>query len=440
MREISRPAKLVVLDDDPTGTQTVHGVPVLTEWSVASLAAELAAPGPCFFILTNSRACPASRACAINREIGLNLVKAGQSCGRLFQVVSRGDSTLRGHFPAETDALAAALGGDFDATLIIPAFLEAGRMTKDDIHYVADAGKLVPVGETEFARDAAFGYRSSNLRDWVEEKTGGRVRAADVVSFSREDLRGNQTELAAKLGALTGGVVAIVNATELGDLRAFTAALAIAQAGGKKFLFRTAASFVAAQAGIPPRPLLRAEEIAPPGTGRGLVVVGSHVEKTTRQLENLMRGGRVSAVEVAVEKLLAPEERTAEVARAARQVDDWLAEGKNVALATSRTVVTGRTAAENLAMGEIISRSLVEIISKLRCRPRWLVAKGGVTSSDVATAALGVRRAMVLGGALPGVPVWQLGPETRWPGLAYVIFPGNVGDADALGRLVASLG
>ena len=440
MRELPSPAKIVVLDDDPTGTQTVHGIPVLTEWSVPSLVAELTAPGPCFYILTNSRAFPQKRACAINREIGLNLVSAGRLCGRSFQVVSRSDSTLRGHYPAETDALAEALGGDFDATLIIPAFFDGGRLTMNDIHYVANAGNLVPAGETEFARDATFGYRASNLRDWVEEKTSGRVRAGNVVSFSLDDLRGDRARLTAKLAALAGGAVAIVNATEPADLSALAQALAVAQAGGNKFLFRTAASFVAAHAGIAPRPLLRAEEIASPGTGCGLLVVGSYVGKTSLQLQELLQSGRVSAVEIVVEKLLVPAERAAEVARAARQVEASLEQGANVALSTSRTLVTGHNAAENLAIGETVSRSLVEIVAALRKRPRWLVAKGGITSSDVATAALGVRRALILGQALPGVPVWQLGPETRWPGLAYVVFPGNVGGTDALVQLITMLG
>jgi uncharacterized protein YgbK (DUF1537 family) len=433
-------AKIVVLDDDPTGTQTVHGIPVLTEWSVPSLLAELTAPGPCFYILTNTRAVPVPAACAINREIGLNLVAAGKQSGRSFQVVSRSDSTLRGHYPAETDALAEALGGHFDATLIIPAFFDGGRVTMNDIHYVAGPAGLVPAGETEFARDATFGYRSSNLRAWVEEKTSGRVRADDVVSFSLTDLHGHREQLVAKLCALTDGAVAIVNAAEPGDLHAFTRGLAIAQANGKKFLFRTAASFVASHAGISLRPLLRANEIAPPGIGGGLVVVGSHVGKTSQQLQILLERTAVSGVEISVEKLLVADTRAAEVSRASQQVDPLLAQGANVALFTSRTVVTGRDAAENLAIGEIVSRSLVEIVSTLRKRPRWLIAKGGITSSDVATAALGVRRALILGQALPGVPVWQLGPETRWPGLAYVVFPGNVGGTDALCQLVTALG
>jgi uncharacterized protein YgbK (DUF1537 family) len=434
------PAKIVVLDDDPTGTQTVHGIPVLTEWSVPSLVAELAASGPCFYILTNSRAFSATRAGALAREIGRNLRDAGKECGRSFRVVSRSDSTLRGHYPAETDALAAALGGGFDATLIIPAFFDGGRVTINDIHYVVGPGGRVPAGETEFARDATFGYRASNLREWVEEKTAGRVKAEEVVSVSLDDLRGDRAGLVARLVALTGGAVAIVNAAEPGDLQALVEALGIVEAAGKRFLFRTAASFVAAYAGIVARPLLRAEEIAPPGKGSGLVIVGSYVGKTSRQLENLWRSPGVSAVELVVEKLLVPASRAGEVAAAAQKVATLLGQGANVALFTSRKLVTGSNAGENLAIGEAVSRSLVEIVSTLRTRPRWLVAKGGITSSDVATTALGVRRALILGQALPGVPVWLLGPETRWPGLAYVVFPGNVGDDDALGHLVSRLG
>jgi uncharacterized protein YgbK (DUF1537 family) len=433
-------AKIVVLDDDPTGTQTVHGIPVLTEWSAASLAAEFSAPGSCFYLLTNTRAFPVERARAINREIGENLVAASRQSGRAFRVVSRSDSTLRGHYPAETDALADALGGGFDATLIIPAFFEGGRITKNDVHYVAGPAGLTPAGETEFARDATFGYRSSNLRAWVEEKTAGRVQAHDVISFSLEDLRGDSGALAAKLNALSNRAVAIVNAVENSDLDAFVRALAFVEPGGKRFLFRTAASFVAAYAHIAPRPLLRVDEIAAPGSGAGLLVVGSHVSKTSQQLDALLKRSEVAAVEIAVEKLLGSESRPAEIARVADAAESLLRRGENVVLFTSRKRVIGSDTAASFGIGETVSRGLVAIVSAIRQRPRWLMAKGGITSSDVATAALGVRRAIVLGQALPGVPVWQLGPETRWPGLAYVVFPGNVGAPDALAQLVSKLG
>ena len=168
-------SKLVVLDDDPTGTQTVYDVPVLTEWSVDVLQAELAGDASGFYILTNSRSMTLSAAQALNEEIGRNLLIASEKAGVQFTVVSRSDSTLRGHYPGEVDALLNALGANVDACLIIPYFLEGGRLTINDTHYVAEGDDLIPAAETPFAQDAAFGYQSSNLREWVVEKTNGTV-------------------------------------------------------------------------------------------------------------------------------------------------------------------------------------------------------------------------------------------------------------------------
>ena len=407
--------KVVVLDDDPTGTQTVHDVTVLTEWGVEALAAEL------------------------NREIGTNLREAAKIANRQFRVISRSDSTLRGHYPAETDALAEALGGGFDATIIIPAFFEGGRITVEDVHYVVGPDGHTPVGETEFARDVTFGFRASNLRDWVEEKTARRVCAADVLSVTLDDLRNGPALLACKLEALSNGAVAIVNAKERSDLDAFVLAVFEAERKGKRFLFRTAASFVAAYAASEPRALLAAGEIAPAGRGGGVVLVGSHVGKTTKQLGRLLESGRLVSVEVPVGSLLDVSQRSRVVADAARRISDGLAKGAGVVLFTSREVVRSADAAENLAIGEAVSSGLVEIVLRVESRPRWIVAKGGITSSDIATRALAVKRATVLGQALPGVPVWRLGDESRWPGLGYVVFPGNVGNENALSRLVGSL-
>lgn len=435
-------AKVVVLDDDPTGTQTVHGIPVLTMWEQSALEAELRAPEPCFYILTNSRAFPAPKACAINHAIGENLARAAANTGRAISVVSRSDSTLRGHFPAETDALAAALGNDFHGTLLIPAFFAGGRLTIADTHYVADGDVLTPAGETEFARDASFGYRASNLRDWVEEKTGGRVRAADVLSISLASLRaGNVDIIATQLLGLVRGGVAIVNAAAPGDLAVLTHALAVTERAGRRYLFRTAADFVAAYAGISPRPLLSADELrSPDAAAGGLLVAGSYVGKTSAQLDALFSAcPALVKIEVAVDQLLRPERRSAEEVRCIRVAETEINAGRSVALFTSRRLVTGSDAVRSLSIGEIVSASLVHIVRSLSSRPRWLVAKGGITSSDTATQALGIKRALVLGQAQPGVPVWRAGPESKWPDLAYVVFPGNVGGPDALARLIAPL-
>jgi uncharacterized protein YgbK (DUF1537 family) len=435
-------AKVVVLDDDPTGTQTVHGIPVLTEWSVATLEAELRDPAPCFYLLTNTRAFPVAQACAINGEIGRNLSLASGTTGRPFTVVSRSDSTLRGHYPDETDALAAALGGRFDGTLIIPAFGAGGRYTIGDIHYVADGDTLTPAGETEFARDASFGYRASNLRDWVAEKTRGRIPADAVVSVSLEDLRqGGVEAVVARLRSLPPAGAAIINIAARSDFAPLTHALARLEAEGRRYLFRTAGDFVAAYAGIGPRPLLSRDELRSPGSRTGgLLAAGSYVGKTSAQLEALFAGlPDLARIEIDVTRLLQPGQRTGEIARCVAAIEARLAAGASVALYTSRQLITGRDSRESLAIGEQVSSSLVAIVQSLQVRPRWFVAKGGITSSDLATKALGIRRALILGQALPGVPVWQAGPESKWPGLAYVVFPGNVGGPDAILQLVSSL-
>jgi len=437
-------AKLVVLDDDPTGTQTVHGVPVLTTWETDALEQALSGPEPCFFILTNSRAFPVEHACRINREIGRRLAQASRNVGRSYSVLSRGDSTLRGHYPAETDALAEGLGIVWDATLIIPAFFAGGRLTIGDVHYVADVDRdtLTSVGETEFARDKSFGFRSSNLREWIEEKTAGRHRAADVVSISIEDLRLRGAALVGQrlLSVPHRGAV-IVNAAAPADLAVLTQALVDVERSGRRFLFRTAADFVAAYAGISKRPLLTAGELSDSsGKTGGLLVAGSYVGRTSAQLDALAtRCLNLAKIEVSVDDLLSDERCENEIARCLQRVDEFLTAGRSVALYTSRRLATGRDASENLSIGERVSSSLVRIVRGIGVRPRWLIAKGGITSSDIATKALGIRRATVLGQAIPGVPVWRPGEESKWPGLPYVIFPGNVGGTDALARLVESL-
>ncbi len=440
---------LVVLDDDPTGTQTVHDVSVLTGWSVDELSAELARGAAVFYVLTNSRSLPLAEAQALNRTIGADLLVASRRAKRDIAVVSRSDSTLRGHYPGEVDALAAALGQTVDATLIIPFFLEGGRYTIGDVHYVAEGDLLTPAAATPFAQDAAFGYHASDLRQWVQEKTAGRVMAAAVVSISLADLRvGGPQHVAGILRTLHSGVVCVVNAAAMRDLEVLVAALLDAEAHGKQFLYRTAASFVQVRGGIEPRPLLTRAELlgapftggqAAPGQSGGLFVVGSYVPKTTAQVNELLAQTPAVHVEIRVAALLDDAQRERAIDRAARTVEEALVAGKDTVMVTGRQLVTGEDAAASLAIGRRISDSLVAMVGQLRVKPRYLVAKGGITSSDIATKALGIRRAVVLGQILPGVPVWQTGAESRYPGLPYIVFPGNVGDADALVQIYRAL-
>ncbi|MCL6629535.1 MAG: hypothetical protein K6U00_08040, partial [Armatimonadetes bacterium] len=368
-----------------------------------------------------------------------NLLEASQLAHRNFTIVSRSDSTLRGHFPEEAQALADGLGSEFDAWLLIPFFLEGGRFTINDVHYVAEGDTLVPAGMTEFARDAVFGYHSSNLREWVEEKTNGRISSSSVYSISIEDIRiGGAPKVVDRLLEVPLGGVCIVNAVSMSDLSVLTLGLLELEKTHRRYLYRTASSFVQTRLGLQPRQCLSPNEAGLQGFGPGLVVVGSHVPKTSTQLAKLLEKPGIHGIEVDVPGLLGSRSER-EIVRVSTLANSQLAQGCDTVIHTSRQVLTGETREQSLLISQQISRALVQIVRCITVRPRYLVLKGGITASDVCTSGLGVRRAMVLGQLLPGVPVWQLGNESKWPHLPCVVFPGNVGDADSLVEAVARL-
>ena len=433
--------KVVVLDDDPTGTQTVHDLWVLTHWSPEALREALSDERGVFYILTNSRSLPERRAVALVREIAANLATVATQVGCRLEVISRSDSTLRGHFPAEVDALQETLeqylGCRYDGLLICPFFLEGGRFTAHDVHWVSEGENLIPVGQTEYARDATFGYRASNLRQWVAEKTRGRIPAGEVGSISLETIRIQGPDGVLRvLRQVRAARVAVVNAVSYRDMEVVVAALLRAEAEGQRFLLRTAASFVRRRAGLGARALLTSEEMAGDREGAGLIVVGSYVDKTTRQLQQALTLPGLEGLELQVARVLDASQIAIEITRISAAANAALAAGRDALIYTSRDRITAYGQAGDLDIGTQVSQALVEVVRRIAVGPRYIIVKGGITASDVATKGLDVRRAWVLGQILPGVPVWRLGEESRFPGAPYVVFPGNVGDDESLKRAI----
>ena len=378
----------------------------------------------------------ADEAASVNCEIAASLLAAREATGRDYTVISRSDSTLRGHYPVETDVLAEALEDAEAVCLIIPFFLEGGRWTIDDTHYVVEGDQWTLAAETPFAKDAVFGFRNSHLPKWVEEKTGGKCLASNVGSIDLPTIRRGPEAVAEQLATFAPGSVGVVNALTMSDMEVVVAAILDAEAQGQRFLYRTAASFVRARAGLPKKPLLEGEELVSAGgqTG-GLVVVGSYVPKTTQQLDVLLDSKVLTPVEIDVAALLEGESLDALFA----ELNESLGRGESCVVYTSRKLITGESDAENLSIGQKVSQMLVNLVKQLPQAPRYLVAKGGITSSDLATKALGMRRAIVRGQILPGIAVWQPDAKTLFPGLPYVVFPGNVGSETALLEAVRKL-
>ena len=420
--------KIIVLDDDPTGSQTVHGCLLLTRWDIATLKEALADRAPLFFVLTNTRGMLAERASAVTREVCHNLKQAlaGEDIHPVF--VSRSDSTLRGHYPVETDVMTEELG-PFDAHFLVPAFFEGGRITRNSIHYLRTDGKEIPVHETEFARDSVFGYRHSYLPDYVEEKTGGRIQAAAVKRFLLADLRAGVYQ---QLLALSGNACVAVDAENQDDLNRFAADLLRAAGAGKHFLFRSAASLLTALSGLLPQPVPAGQMAKYVRDGKpGAVIIGSHVPKTTRQLKELLKQPGVTPVEVDVHRL--PQEHATLLADILARVEAIHVAGQTPVIFTSRTERSFPDQAARLAFGEQVSGLLMDVVRGLPKTLGFLVSKGGITSNDVLSSGLALRTARLLGQILPGVSVVRCPPEhARFANMPVVIFPGNVGDDHAL--------
>jgi len=440
--------RLIVLDDDPTGTQTVRDVPVLTSWRAEDVEWALDQGGPGFFILTNTRSLGEHGAADRNREVATACYAAARRRGIEIAFASRGDSTLRGHFPLETDVLSevsAGEGSPVDAVLLAPAYLDAGRITLNGTHWLRDAEGLHPVGESEFARDATFGYRSSWLPEWVAEKSGGRVPADAVTVVGLEAIRSAGAPLASVLRASRDGAVVVVDAVTDDDLRSAVVSALDAESSGIRIVYRVGPSFVRARLGQGSQPPLDDLELAnllgaagDSGTvaRHGLVAIGSHVDLSNRQLAALTTSREVHAIELDVEKVLG-DDAQAHIAEVASLAAAWLDDRVTV-ISTSRGLRRGADAATSLDLSRRVSAALTETVRRtvLARRPAYVIAKGGITSSDIATDALGISRARVVGSMLPGiVSVWQAASGAA-TGLPYVVFAGNVGDDASLATVV----
>jgi uncharacterized protein YgbK (DUF1537 family) len=429
---------LIVMDDDPTGCQTVHDIPILTAWPVEALRVEFGR-SPAFFILTNSRSLPAGEAIELNREVARNIIEAAEQAGRRFMVISRSDSTLRGHFRAEIETLSAEFGWQNAVKLCIPAFFEGGRFTIGDIHYVKEGDELVPAAETPYAKDPSFGFVSSNVKDYIREKMGGAVGDEEICSISLEDIRRGGPEAAArKLLECRDGSFCVVNACERSDIEVLALAVYRAMEKGKRFLFRTAAAIIPALIGQEPQPLLGAVDFPPLQNGCGLIVVGSFVPVSSRQLVHLLEHAGVCGIELDVRRLLF-EDRQREIQRVMGEANRSIGRQRDTVIYTSRNLVTGDTAEESLRTQAAVAAALIETVRGIRAAPRYILAKGGITSHDIASKALDVKRAIVAGQIIPGVPVWRLGEGSRFPGMSYIVFPGNVGAEASMTDVVCAL-
>ena len=410
--------KMVVLDDDPTGIQTVHGCLLITRWDEESVRLGFQDSEPFFYILTNTRAMTREDAEQVTREAMEMVVKVNQDYGYQLIIVSRSDSCLRGHFPLETDVMRQCLVEHgysvYEKTPFCPAFIEAGRVTIDGIHYMRDGKQLIPVSQTEFARDNVFAYHTSILTEYIKEK-GANPDDYEIVDAESYD------ELYRFARHLTSDIL-----PQTSDLRPHPSAIVI----------RSSSSLPKAISGISDQPLLDRTILTPQPSAisplnPGCFIVGSHVKKTTLQLEQLLQAEGTCAIEVDVQRILDDSALLmSETLDTIRQVVEM---GLTPVVYTSRQEIRLDDADQRQHLGQQVSDFLVDIVYRLPFTPSYLVGKGGITSHDILTKGLGIRTARVLGQVIASVPCVMA------PHFPYIIFPGNVGNEDSLREVYLKL-
>jgi uncharacterized protein YgbK (DUF1537 family) len=422
---------LVVLDDDPTGAQSQAGVPVALEWE-PELLARVAAESPrAVHLLTNTRALPAAEAEAVTREAASAAVAAFPGS----PVVLRGDSTLRAHLLPEYRGLRDALyPGREPVLMLVPALPAAGRVTQDGVHYLERDGERVALDTTEYARDPDFAYSSSRLLDWAEERSGGFFPAAAGREVRLRELRdrgrvGVRDALVALAAAGRPAVLA-VDAADLFDLEAAAAGLRLALAEGVEVIVRSAPAFVGVFSGAAAEGY-----VEPPADGPVLVICGSHVPTSSRQLEALLAREPESAVWVRPQRL-AGAGGGDEVATAVAAARARLEAGDLAVVATEREVYES---GDRLAAGAEIASGLAAILAGARDRAGIVISKGGITSAVNVREGLASGLAQVRGPLRDGISLWSVDTPER-EGLPFVVFPGNVGADEDLAELVEAIG
>ena len=439
--------KIVVLDDDPTGVQTVHDISVYTNWDKDSIRMGFEEENNLFYIMTNSRGFTAEQTTKAHKEIAAVVDEVSKETGKEYIFISRSDSTLRGHYPLETQLLkddyVKNTGTQIDGEILCPFFKEGGRFTINNVHYVKYGDELVPANETEFAKDKTFGYTAATMPEYVEEKTRGEYKAADVTCISLEDIRNTDYDkIEEQLMNVKNFNKIIINAVDYIDIKVFCVALYRAMAKGKIFMMRTAAGIVKVMGGVTDQPLLTREQMVVKETSNGgIIVVGSHTDKTTKQVEALKKLSDIEFIELDATLVKDDAAFEAEVQRCLDLEEKCIKAGTTVCCYTTRALITADTGdkEDELRLSVKISDAVQSLVGRLTVTPAFVIAKGGITSSDVGTKALAVKKANVLGQIKPGIPVWQTGPESKFPQTPYVIFPGNVGDDETLKEAVEVL-
>ncbi len=442
--------KYIIIDDDPTGSQTVHDCILILKWDYHTLLKGLRSQSNLLFILANTRALSEQDAIKRLEEICLSLNNVFNDLGwskHDYMVISRGDSTLRGHNFLEPDIINKLLG-PFDATFHIPAFLEANRITINGKHFVNN----IPVDQTIFAKDEIFGFKTNDVRKLIYDKCNQAINIDQIQNISLKEIESLEIDKKNKaykfIEDLNNNVHVIVDIANYSHLNNFTFVVKHLQKQ-KRFLFRTAASFVSSISEIKDnmKSQFYYSELRSQSKNnqfmKGLVIVGSYVDLTTLQLKKLLEIKECQSIELDVmnmyrlfrlkdklDSIISMKNEILKLIRIAIKKD------LIPVLFTSREIISSPDKDELINFRNFLSLFIAEVVSEIKFEISYLVSKGGITTNTILSRGFRVDDVYLEGQILPGISLVTLKLPNNNKKLPVVTFPGNLGDEYSLVKIL----
>ena len=436
--------KIIVIDDDPTGSQTVNNCLLLLKWDYSTLVKGFKSKSNLFFILANTRSLSENDA-KLRLEDICNVLKkiiSTESYKEEFIIVSRGDSTLRGHNFLEPNVINDCLG-PFDATFHIPAFIEGKRLTIDGVHFVGN----IPVSQTIFAQDKIFGFQTSNIKDLLLQKSKFQINSNDIQNLKLSELEilenNDKNIVFKKLRDLKKNAHVIVDAENYSQLKKFSIAVT-KLSKQKKFLFRTAASFISSisDAKDNPQEPCSLSPIRRKNSEKkflpGFLVIGSYGELTTLQLKEFLKISDCIPIELDVFEFFRISKLKNNQDHLFLYKNKFLAKVRSILerentplLFTTRKEFSLDNNVEQLNFYNSLARFISELVADLKDEIGYLVSKGGITSNVILSNGFKANYVYLQGQIMTGVSVVTFKLEND-ENLPIVTFPGNIGNQDSL--------
>ena len=437
--------KIIIIDDDPTGSQTVNDCNLILRWDYETLLKGLKDSSNLLFILANTRSLSKKdveirlkEICSALREIMNNSSFAEED----FVLISRGDSTLRGHNFVEPDIINELLG-PFDATFYIPAFIEGNRTTVNGNHFVDN----IPINKTIFSKDKIFGFNTSNIKELICEQSNYQLDFNNIENIFIKDFEALETNQPSKLfmqiEKLKNNKKVIVDIIDYSQLDKFSS-IVRSLLKKKKFLFRSAASFISSLSNVKRTQKdhiyfsqLRRKNNSDKAM-KGLIVVGSYVELTTRQLNKVLEISLCKPIEINVFKLyeffkigdnLNLNSLKKLIMNAIRQ--NLIRESIPV-LYTSRKTIFPTDKNDLIQFQLFLSAFIAEIVSAIKNEIGYLISKGGITTNTIISEGLEADSVYLEGQILPGISLVTFNLLKQKGKLPIVTFPGNIGNKMSL--------